>query len=245
MGYSRTHRYSAISKHSLVRDIASYTRGLRTSSSQVSHASLFQLQARERAQRIAGTCGLKRLSVYGKYDLDTVSWRTCQTFWLRDISQQYLRTYTRHGMMSNGVLWELTMLEPPIVEREFGLWPTPQTLGKNKRNTGTMQDWRCSRKWREKAIVREYLHPEWVEWLMGWPIKWTSLKPLPLENVRILFWDKNQDGTEDIPMFSTTIKGDVEHRDEHRKDRIHALGNGWVPLTAAVAWILLMGEVEK
>ena len=24
------------------------------------------------------------------------------------------------------------------------------------------------------------LNPEWVEWLMGWPIGWTDLKPLEM-----------------------------------------------------------------
>lgn len=27
-----------------------------------------------------------------------------------------------------------------------------------------------------------HLNPEWVEWLMGWPISWTSLAPLPKEH---------------------------------------------------------------
>lgn len=30
------------------------------------------------------------------------------------------------------------------------------------------------------------LNPDWVEWLMGWPIGWTSLEPLPVE--RFLEW---------------------------------------------------------
>ena len=25
------------------------------------------------------------------------------------------------------------------------------------------------------------LNPEWVEWLMGWPIGWTELKPLAMD----------------------------------------------------------------
>jgi hypothetical protein len=28
------------------------------------------------------------------------------------------------------------------------------------------------------------LNPEWVEWLMGWPIGWTELKPLAMDKFR-------------------------------------------------------------
>ncbi|KJH67258.1 hypothetical protein UF16_11095 [Chromobacterium violaceum] len=28
------------------------------------------------------------------------------------------------------------------------------------------------------------LNPEWVEWLMGWPIGWTGLKPLGMDKFR-------------------------------------------------------------
>jgi hypothetical protein len=28
------------------------------------------------------------------------------------------------------------------------------------------------------------LNPEWVEWLMGWPIGWTDLKPLATDRFR-------------------------------------------------------------
>jgi hypothetical protein len=30
------------------------------------------------------------------------------------------------------------------------------------------------------AFVAEQLNPNWVEWLMGWPIEWTALKPLAM-----------------------------------------------------------------
>jgi hypothetical protein len=28
------------------------------------------------------------------------------------------------------------------------------------------------------------LNPEWVEWLMGWPIGWTALNPLGMDRFR-------------------------------------------------------------
>ncbi len=29
------------------------------------------------------------------------------------------------------------------------------------------------------------LNPDWVEWLMGWPIGWTDLKPLATDKYRL------------------------------------------------------------
>jgi len=31
------------------------------------------------------------------------------------------------------------------------------------------------------AQVGGPLNPDWVEWLMGWPIGWTDLKPLEMD----------------------------------------------------------------
>lgn len=34
------------------------------------------------------------------------------------------------------------------------------------------------------AVVGGALNPPWVEWLMGWPIGWTDLKPLGMGKFR-------------------------------------------------------------
>ena len=48
------------------------------------------------------------------------------------------------------------------------LWPTPKA-SENDRNTPTLA-----------AQVGGSLNPTWVEWLMGWPLGWTDLKPLAM-----------------------------------------------------------------
>ena len=57
------------------------------------------------------------------------------------------------------------------------MWPTPRqfmykdaTTDRGKGNLG------------EK--VGGQLNPTWVEWLMGWPIGWTDLKPLAMDKFR-------------------------------------------------------------
>lgn len=79
------------------------------------------------------------------------------------------------------------------------------------------------------------LNPDWVEWLMGWPIGWTSLEPLPRERFeewyhRTLYgtwWDDEQG----IPRVARKVP--------NRVARLKAIGNGQVPLCMATAWKLL------
>ncbi len=80
------------------------------------------------------------------------------------------------------------------------------------------------------------LNPDWVEWLMGWPIGWTDLRPLSAE--RFLewlafenWWQREPDG---IPR--------ITDRRENRVSRLKAIGNGQVPQSAHVAWGWLMAD---
>ena len=70
------------------------------------------------------------------------------------------------------------------------------------------------------------LNPDWVEWLMGWPIDWTSLEPLT--TIRPHDWSVEPP---DVPRVATGIPA--------RVDRLKALGNGQVPQCAAEAWTQL------
>ena len=83
------------------------------------------------------------------------------------------------------------------------------------------------------------LNPDWVEWLMGWPVGQSSLEPID-KNVFLkwiddvsngAYWltDPADDGS--IPRTSIEIK--------NRADRLSAIGNGQVPATAALAWKIL------
>ena len=71
------------------------------------------------------------------------------------------------------------------------------------------------------------LNPDWVEWLMGWPYGWTDIDKTSLKELEWL--DLSDDPAEWLPPLMT--------RKEHRTKRIETLGNGQVPLCAAVAFI--------
>ncbi len=73
------------------------------------------------------------------------------------------------------------------------------------------------------------LNPQWVEWLMGWPPNHTSL--LPTDGTPHQGWEVEPP----IPRVSTGVK--------NRTARLKALGNGWVPQTGAMGWLLLTEDL--
>jgi len=70
-------------------------------------------------------------------------------------------------------------------------WPTPQASDSNKWSNQTLEDRKAKgQQIRLNTAVSPQggqggqLNPEWVEWLMGWPIGWTELKPLAMDKFR-------------------------------------------------------------
>jgi hypothetical protein len=68
------------------------------------------------------------------------------------------------------------------------LWPTPQATDSNKWSNQTLIDRKAKgQQIRLNTAVSPQggaggqLNPAWVEWLMGWPIGWTELKPLAMD----------------------------------------------------------------
>ena len=86
------------------------------------------------------------------------------------------------------------------------------------------------------------LNPNWVEWLMGWPIGWTSLEPMSKQKFAAWqdgiqkWWDKDpaeeSDANKVVPRVAKGIK--------KRIDRLKAIGNGQVPMSVQLAWNTLM-----
>jgi hypothetical protein len=65
------------------------------------------------------------------------------------------------------------------------MWPTPTSVSGNQ--VGRLDEWGGSR---SRAVMKTLvtpqelcgaLNPTWVEWLMGWPLGWTDLKPLAMD----------------------------------------------------------------
>ena len=92
-----------------------------------------------------------------------------------------------------------------VLEQAVQWWPTPHGFSKDGKSNGpsdnelgravnlatpTARDWK-SGKASQKTMDRNArplseqiggsLNPTWVEWLMGWPLGWTDLKPLEMD----------------------------------------------------------------
>jgi hypothetical protein len=103
-----------------------------------------------------------------------------------------------------------------------GLWPTPRA-GKMTDEDNEEDDL--------VTAVGGSLSPDWVSWLMGLPVGWTSLVPLPQEDYD-QWLQMQQDGTwwleeQGQPRVAVGI--------ENRVNRLKCLGNGIVPASAALA----------
>lgn len=137
-----------------------------------------------------------------RYDLGSSRWRTHQCLWAEDLHWSSV-SLPKWGMTRAGVCWEQLISAPPTNDIEFGLspsttkskrarrtWPTPvasmakgSSINALTRKSGANR----SNDRLDHAVMAldgGHLNPEWVEWLMGWPIGWTDLKPLEMAKFR-------------------------------------------------------------
>lgn len=150
----------------------------------------------------------------------------------------------------------------PSLEAAVNMWPTPTVSGNHNRKgasknsgdglataanfaTPQARDYRAGETGRWKDSKKGYrsrnlndqlggkLNPAFVEWLMGWPLQWTSLEPLAIERFNewfgnAIWWHAE---FEDVPRLTQSHPG--------RVSRLKALGNGQVPFCMATAFRLL------
>ncbi len=97
------------------------------------------------------------------------------------------------------------------------------------------------------------LNPDWVEWIMNWPIGWTSLVPhescdhlhwqeltaAQAESGRNTWWANDPSDDPDL-CIPKTVKPAGKVDNDLRMARIAALGNGQVPSVVAAAWTFLL-----
>lgn len=143
------------------------------------------------------------------------------------------------------------------VNVESGLWPTPNaTMFGGESNIDKTLERR--KKYQEKygnngfgltqgqAVATKapakgaQLNPDWVEFLMGWPIGWTSTEPLPRREFKRCFiagaryWRRDpaeRKGRFFVPRVAAGIK--------NRNARLKLTGNGVVPLQALPAVMMI------
>jgi hypothetical protein len=156
---------------------------------EVSRARTSASQAKEPAlTEPAAECGDTWRGSLARFDPATSSWRTAQPSLLEDLGES-LVIWPRSGMTADGQCWELPTLGRTTRENEFGFLPTPtanQSLHcsivaarKEAKRLHRRGQWTL---WSLISVMESaesgYLNPEYPEWLMGWPLGWTELKPL-------------------------------------------------------------------
>jgi len=150
-------------------------------------------------------CGVTWRESLAKYDPDTSMWKTVHSSLLED-SIEFSGTWPRWGLMQDGVSYQQQTLVRRIKETGFGSWPTPIAQDAKHSGYAPSGPGKADKllyavvKWptptahnaKEGAYPAEFtrntptlsaqaggmLNPTWVEWLMGWPLGWTDLKPL-------------------------------------------------------------------
>lgn len=70
-----------------------------------------------------------------------------------------------------------------------------------------------------KAAVGGQLNPDWVEWLMGWPIGWTSMEPLNPDRFRA--WLR---ASQSVPIASSASATDKSQPPQHSHGELFTNG---------------------
>ena len=149
-------------------------------------------------------CGSTWQELLAKYDQNLSLWKIPPSLLEEDL-ERFLEIWPRWGSMRNGECFQRQPLVQTISVKESGFVPNGQTFfhtpcttgldgGSNSRKAlkKRMEQWptplssehKGNQKIRENrqngltALVGGRLNPMWVEWLMGWPLGWTDLKPL-------------------------------------------------------------------
>ena len=130
-------------------------------------AKVAELKANARA------CGQNLPVSFAKYNLNTCSWRThpCSP---PEESTEFSGTWPKWGSMRDGECLELETPARRTKETGSGWWPTPiKADAHGHKQPGTLPG--------ELGCNGGEMNPDWVEWLMGWPIGWTDLRPLAMD----------------------------------------------------------------
>jgi hypothetical protein len=135
--------------------------------------------------------GAKWLESSARYDLDSSSWRTHRCLWDEALPWSSV-TLPSWGMTRSGFVFQHPTAERPISGTASGLLPTPRAsmgphgvawsraqAGEHRHN---LEDF-LAMQWLQAGnpvVPGLNPNPEFIEWMMGFPIGWTGLKPLEM-----------------------------------------------------------------
>ena len=146
-------------------------------------------------------CGVIWRESLAKYDRDTCTWKIVRSSLLEE-STAFSGTWPKWGLMHDGVSYRQHTLALRTNEIESGLWPTPvksdyaaRRPTKNWKGTSDLPSvvWTRNGGATNPDKPPAKLNEVWTEWLMGWPLGWTDLKPLAMDKYRS--WQQQHGGS--------------------------------------------------
>jgi hypothetical protein len=139
------------------------TLSAQTSSPADTHANHSAQLANAKEQTTQDIYGRTSGTPFAHFDHELHCWKTLQgTFPLDSATSN--PTWPRSGMTRNGIAYQLQPLAPRTCETEFSslLWTPTRTANY------------AAPSMKARNGNDGYSNPEWVEWLMGFPIGWTD-----------------------------------------------------------------------
>ena len=153
------------------------------------HASPFQLPDSSEPQTTNATCGPRPSSAFAWYDPDTASLRMSQgSLPGMDTSVPSSETWPRAGTMLAGDCYHRPSWEQTIGELVSGLFPTPTTGGTRRKRwdeVGGSGARTMMAKYMTCEEMRGHRNPEYLEWQLDWPIKWTDSERLAGDKIQV------------------------------------------------------------
>lgn len=135
--------------------------------------------------------GQKWLASWAKFDRDSSLWRTAQGSLLEEDSDEFLETWPTSGLMRRGACYPLPTLGHPTCASASGSLPSPlKSWGRRGPGlSNNLDNLRMSlgTTMASLAIVKAvgWRWPAtFVDWMMGWPLQWSALRPLEMDKFR-------------------------------------------------------------
>ena len=151
-----------------------------------SRVSLGVLPANDKDKTTAETCGQTQCASFGRWDRKSHSWKTYPAFFSQTISVAFLGSWPRAGMTRDGTAFRLPSLVPISLGIACGSRPrVPRPLACDHKGSSRLRMERLQnlnlRDWWNVNYRFVYPPVRVSEYLMGFPIGWTDLKPLGMD----------------------------------------------------------------
>lgn len=158
------------------------------------HAKTYPVQEKgQGSTESAAGFGHKSSALLAKWSQKECVWKTAQCSLLAD-SGEFSQTWPSWGLMLNGECYQLNPLVHHTSAQESGFsLPTPSGCRSGKNHVaGRLDEWGgSSNPWRGTEIGK-ISSPDFEEWIMGWPERWTVLTPLGMDKFQL--WRQKHGG---------------------------------------------------